>query len=125
MTTYTYQVFQGSTWVADGFVEAKSELAAKMKVRKLHPGKLKVFVAAVKPAPTNRMRLIDGGESIAFTLETGGEFIGTVEQVNSLLRALGLAEVAVRSNLMSKKLFIEAKDTPIYCSPASESYWSM
>lgn len=31
----------------------------------------------------------------------------------------------VRKNLMSGKPFIEHKDTPISCSPASETYWSM
>jgi hypothetical protein len=30
-----------------------------------------------------------------------------------------------RINLMSGKEYWEAEDTPIYCSPASESYWSM
>jgi len=30
-----------------------------------------------------------------------------------------------RINLMSGKTFLEDADTPIYCSPASESYWSM
>ena len=30
-----------------------------------------------------------------------------------------------RVNLMSGKEFMEAEDTPNFCSPASESYWSM
>ena len=30
-----------------------------------------------------------------------------------------------RKNLMSGKVFKEARNTPNYCSPASESYWSM
>jgi hypothetical protein len=30
-----------------------------------------------------------------------------------------------RENLMSGKTFYEGVNTPIYCSPASESYWSM
>jgi len=30
-----------------------------------------------------------------------------------------------RTNLMSGKTFLEDADTPIYCSPASETYWSM
>jgi hypothetical protein len=29
-----------------------------------------------------------------------------------------------RVNLMSGKKFMEAEDTPNFCSPASESYWS-
>lgn len=30
-----------------------------------------------------------------------------------------------RVNLMSGKTFMEAEDTPNFCSPASETYWSM
>jgi hypothetical protein len=30
-----------------------------------------------------------------------------------------------RVNLMTKKTYMERADTPNYCSPASESYWSM
>ena len=31
----------------------------------------------------------------------------------------------VKRNLMGGKEFTERYDTPYYCSPASESYWSM
>ena len=30
-----------------------------------------------------------------------------------------------KTNMMSGKTFTERYDTPYYCSPASESYWSM
>jgi hypothetical protein len=30
-----------------------------------------------------------------------------------------------RTNLMTGKKFMEAEDTPNFCSPASEAYWSM
>ena len=30
-----------------------------------------------------------------------------------------------RKNLLSGAEFLERYDTPVYCSPASESYWSM
>ena len=30
-----------------------------------------------------------------------------------------------RTNLMSGQKYMEAEDTPNFCSPASESYWSM
>jgi hypothetical protein len=30
-----------------------------------------------------------------------------------------------RVNLMSGKKFMERKDTPYFCSPSSETYWSM
>jgi len=78
-----------------------------------------------KPAPTNRMRLLPPSDEISFHLETGGEFVGTENEVNRLLTSLGYHEIAVRTNLMSRLPFIEAKLTPVYCSPAFESYWSM
>lgn len=30
-----------------------------------------------------------------------------------------------RVNMMSGKTYMEAEDTPYFCSPSSESYWSM
>jgi hypothetical protein len=30
-----------------------------------------------------------------------------------------------RKNMMSGKVFLEKYDTPYYCSPSSETYWSM
>ena len=30
-----------------------------------------------------------------------------------------------RTNLLSGKTFMERYDTPYYCSPSSETYWSM
>lgn len=30
-----------------------------------------------------------------------------------------------KKNMMSGKVFLEKYDTPYYCSPSSESYWSM
>lgn len=34
-------------------------------------------------------------------------------------------KMVTRENLMSGKKFVERADTPTYCSPAFESYWSM
>lgn len=75
-----------------------------------------------KMAPAHLMEL--DGDSIVYKPEGGGMFIGTVEEVNALLVATGFHEIAVRINMMSRLRFIEAKETPIYCSPASETYWS-
>ena len=33
-------------------------------------------------------------------------------------------EMVERTNIMTGKKFMEAEDTPNFCSPASESYWS-
>jgi len=85
---------------------------------------------ALKPAPVTSMELVGEHPSplahVIWTLETGGTFTGTVPEVNALLRALGYHEIAVRRNLMPPHpMFIEARETPVYCSPAFESYWSM
>jgi hypothetical protein len=36
-----------------------------------------------------------------------------------------LDQPVVRVNLMSGKEYVEARRTPVYCSPSCESYWSM
>lgn len=80
------------------------------------------------PAPTNLCQIAVSstiGEGIAFYPKTGGEFVGTVDQVNALLAAMNYHPVAIRSNMMSGLRYIEAQGTPNYCSPASEAYWSM
>ena len=40
-------------------------------------------------------------------------------------RRLYPVKMVERINLMSGKPFMEAEDTPNFCSPASEAYWSM
>lgn len=35
------------------------------------------------------------------------------------------AKLVVRFNMMSGRPFLEAEGTPYYCSPSSETYWSM
>ncbi len=46
-----------------------------------------------------------------------------------LIAAQGIPEtpvkMVVRRNLMSGIEYVEAEDTPLCCSPASETYWSM
>lgn len=39
--------------------------------------------------------------------------------------ATEIEKMVTRINLMSNKPFEERANTPIYCSPAFESYWSM
>lgn len=43
----------------------------------------------------------------------------TVEQVRAIP-----VKMVERVNLMSGEKFMEAEDTPNFCSPASEAYWS-
>jgi hypothetical protein len=92
--------------------------------RTLEMARTRKAKTTLKPAPTTSMRLVAFGH-IEFTPETGGCFTGPVAALNALLTTMGYGEVAVRRNLMSRKEYIEAKDTPISCSPASETYWSM
>jgi len=40
-------------------------------------------------------------------------------------RAMFPVKMVERTNLMSGKKYMEAEDTPLSCSPASETYWSM
>ena len=36
-----------------------------------------------------------------------------------------IAKMVERINLMSGKPYMESINTPLHCSPASETYWSM
>lgn len=36
-----------------------------------------------------------------------------------------IEKMVAKQNMMSKKWYLERVNTPHYCSPASESYWSM
>jgi len=80
-------------------------------------------------------------EALAHTLEECGitytEFCkatnGTVRLIDKADYAIAdatdfhdnIEKMVTRVNLMSKKEFEERANTPIYCSPAYESYWSM
>lgn len=55
-----------------------------------------VLVAALKPAPTSQCELFTSGK-IAFYPETGGEIVGTEEQVNAVLAMMGYHGVRVRT----------------------------
>ena len=53
-----------------------------------------------------------------------------IESIADSLRKLGfIVEVfetyVTKTNMMSGKEFQERYDTPYYCSPSSETYWSM
>ena len=49
-------------------------------------------------------------------------YMETLERGNSPIEEYPMVE---RKNLMSGEYFLEDLNTPIYCSPSSESYWSM
>ena len=46
-------------------------------------------------------------------------------QANAHAFYLGQTTMVERTNMMTGKKFLEAENTPYYCSPSSESYWSM
>lgn len=63
------------------------------------------------------------------------EHVGTIDEVEKLVKTYAKKKVGsrfeihetyvTRKNIMSGKEFQERYDTPYYCSPSSESYWSM
>jgi hypothetical protein len=80
-------------------------------------------VARMRVAPFLYQLKTEG--MIEVTLDSGAVMIGSLEQINKTLSAMGYETVAIRANLRSGKKFIEAENTPGYLSPASEAYWSM
>lgn len=96
----------------------------------LHEAKDFVAGRHLKPCPTNQMVLVldtptVDDKQIVWTHEGGAKVIGAECQVNAVLAAMGYAQVAIRRNIQGGALYLEAKDTPLCCSPASETYWSM
>lgn len=48
-----------------------------------------------------------------------------LDRAKKLLKEAMEPVMVKRVNLMSGQEYMEAEDTPNYCSPASEAYWSM
>lgn len=48
-----------------------------------------------------------------------------LDRIMAVQELCGGEPVVERRNLMSGQLYLEPYDTPAYCSPARESYWSM
>lgn len=48
-----------------------------------------------------------------------------LDRAKKLLKEAMEPVMVERTNLMSGQKYMEAEDTPNYCSPASEAYWSM
>jgi hypothetical protein len=59
-------------------------------------------------------------------MEKGKRWAGKQLEVAEITLYRTLIEKMVeRTNLMSGKKYMESVNTPNYCSPASEAYWSM
>lgn len=50
-------------------------------------------------------------------------FIYSIAEINEFYK--NIEKTVERTNLMTGKTFRESVNTPYYCSPSSESYWSM
>ena len=50
-------------------------------------------------------------------------FVYAIAEINYFYK--NIEQTVERTNMMSGKTFRESVNTPYYCSPASESYWSM
>jgi hypothetical protein len=48
-----------------------------------------------------------------------------LQELADMMAQLCKPVMVERVNLMSGEKYMEAEDTPNYCSPASEAYWSM
>ena len=68
-----------------------------------------------RAAKSARTRAAKAGKIVAadYLIAEVNEFYGSVEKK------------VVRVNLLSGKEYLESVNTPSYCSPSSESYWSM
>ena len=71
----------------------------------------------------------DDGASISFEFALA-MVLNSIPNLNELdfrtrEKLVNMRENVVRVNLQSGKYFVEDADTPNYCSPASEAYWSM
>lgn len=63
-------------------------------------------------------------EALNLVKELGPEFKVThTKGVNGY--SIKKIKMVERTNLMSGKTYMEDEDTPLYMSPAAESYWSM
>jgi hypothetical protein len=67
------------------------------------------FVEVIDFAPTTKAHIL--------TVKCDFEMVGFVAEVHETF--------VTRKNLVGGKEFQERYDTPYYCSPSSESYWSM
>lgn len=72
------------------------------------------------PASTMEIKSYKRLFAAAAYAEKYGYMVATREYYNN-----SVVKMVERVNLMSGKKFWEKSNTPCYCSPACESYWSM
>jgi DICT domain-containing protein len=72
------------------------------------------YAATEKAAKSARTRI----------LKAKPELAGKLEIADAAHFSQFIEKQVYRKNMMSGKMYVEAYNTPSYCSPASESYWS-
>lgn len=73
-----------------------------------------IYAATEKAAKAARTRI----------LKANPELVGKLEIADATVFNEHIEKQVYRTSLMSGKLYLEPYNTPSYCSPASESYWS-
>jgi hypothetical protein len=57
-------------------------------------------------------------------LKKNPELVGKLAIADGMIFHQNIEKQVYRTNLMSGKTYVEPYNTPSYCSPSSESYWS-
>jgi hypothetical protein len=73
-----------------------------------------IYAKTEKAAKSARTRILNAKPELA----------GKLEIADATHFRQFIEKQVYRTNLMSGKQYLEAYNTPSYCSPASESYWS-
>jgi hypothetical protein len=74
-----------------------------------------IYAKTEKAAKSARTHILNANPELAGKLE-----IADANRFHKFIE-----KQVYRTNLMSGKQYLEAYNTPSYCSPSSESYWSM
>jgi hypothetical protein len=70
-------------------------------------------------------KLVKKFDTDLFTTKDAADIFAKQEFVRDGFRVEIHETMVERINIMSGKPFMERYDTPYYCSPSSETYWSM
>lgn len=73
------------------------------------------YAVTERQAKTARTRIVNKNPELA----------GKLEIADSDVFRNNIEKQVYRKNMMSGKMYLEPYNTPSYCSPSSESYWSM
>jgi hypothetical protein len=98
-----------------------------MKTKKLNAGIYEMTLASGRKLIAERAE--DGTWMLNELTKTGAleywNHFRTLKAAQEAVAEFGRTNMVTRRNAMSGKEFQEAEDTPYFCSPSSETYWSM